>query len=795
MLHIRIVGLLVCFIFPRLLQAQPCQWSLNGFVKDINGIELTGATIWLDSGSTGVISDENGAFQLKDLCQGRVQLIIKFVGYEDAIVQVSLPLDQPLVVSLNPSAHLLHDVIVIGDHLQQHGLTQSVSSLSTDELETHKGKSLGELTQRIPGVNALMTGPSVFKPVIHGLHSQRILILNNSVRQEGQQWGIEHAPEIDTYIASEIEVVKGAESVRYGADAMGGVVLINPAPVFKSYSFGGEINAMSMTNNRMFALSGMTEGKFRNQDYWDWRIQGTVKKGGDFHAPDYNLSNTGVDELNGSAALGYQKAGKQFEIFFSSFNTQLGILRSAHTGNLEDLQNTIESGRPWYIEDFTYSINNPKQRINHQLLKLKASARIKPQLKINLTYGGQYNQRKEYDVRRGGRSEKPALSMNLISHALDLTLDHTIKQWAGSIGMTGSIKDNTNEPGLGIKPLIPDYDQYIGGVFIIEKYRKNNWLLELGARYDLQYLKVLTFDSQDNLIEHDFSYHNILGAVGASYYFSDEARLTSNLAFSVRPPHVSESFSLGLHHSAGVIEEGLMVTTNNPKNEFSKNWVTTYQVSNKKLSLEISGFVHLIDNYIYLRPVGTRLTIRGYFPVFQYHQTDAMLTGADVMIIWNITNALSYTGKFSYVYAEDIGNDDQLLFIPPAQFDNSLTWKTNSGKLRGLTVTARVSSTLEQVNAPRTVPPDQVVNDDSDKNFDFMDAPEAYTLVNIDVGKTFPAGKNELFVALSAENLFDVSYRNYMNRLRYYADDIGRNVMVRVSYKFKSNNTKNHTNE
>lgn len=34
-------------------------------------------------------------------------------------------------------------------------------------------------------------------PVIHGLHSNRILILNNEVRQEGQQWGADHAPEID----------------------------------------------------------------------------------------------------------------------------------------------------------------------------------------------------------------------------------------------------------------------------------------------------------------------------------------------------------------------------------------------------------------------------------------------------------------------------------------------------------------------------------------------------------------------------------------------------------------------
>ncbi|MFM9075334.1 MAG: TonB-dependent receptor, partial [Bacteroidota bacterium] len=65
-------------------------------------------------------------------------------------------------------------------------------------------------------------------PVIHGVHSQRILILNHGVRQEGQQWGAEHAPEIDPLIASDIQVIKDASAIRYGVDAIGGVVVVNP---------------------------------------------------------------------------------------------------------------------------------------------------------------------------------------------------------------------------------------------------------------------------------------------------------------------------------------------------------------------------------------------------------------------------------------------------------------------------------------------------------------------------------------------------------------------------------------
>src|SRR5690606_13452087 len=152
----------------------------------------------------------------------------------------------------------------------------------------------------------------------------------------------------------------------------------------------------------------MVEGSITPKPKWSWRLQASAKKGGDYHAPNYNLSNTGVEEYNVSGALGFEDDRRGLELYASSFNTEIGILRAAHTGNLRDLEQSIGSGRPWYVEDFTYDIGHPKQKTNHHLLKLSAYQHVENLGKISILYGGQYDLRREYDIRRADRSGRPS---------------------------------------------------------------------------------------------------------------------------------------------------------------------------------------------------------------------------------------------------------------------------------------------------------------------------------------------------------------------------------------------------
>ena len=773
---------------------QGCHSSIKGRVLNEEGGPLPQAVLAIGNTALVTVSDVDGNFLFRDLCAGNYVINVTYIGYENQTVNVEAGQAEPVTITMVPSSTILKDVVIEGKQAVK-AATQTTASLSEEELRMLHGKPLGESLKEIPGVNALQTGPSIFKPVIDGLHSQRILILNNGIRQEGQEWGVEHAPEVDPFIASQIEVVKGAETVRYGSAAMGGVIIINPPPLHQTDKVGGELNLGLMSNNRMAVFSGLVEGSLKAAPKWSWRLQSSVKKGGDYHAPKYNLSNTGQEELNFSGALGFEDEGRGLEVYVSSFNTELGILRASHTGNLDDLQRSIENNRPWYVSDFTYDINHPNQKIHHQLLKVSAFHDVSNLGRINILYGGQYDQRNEYDIRRSGRSARPSLSLNLLSHVLDVSLDHSHAAHSGSVGINGTMKINTNDTELtGVRPLLPDFQQLSGGLFILEKWKKQKWIVEAGARYDFQHLQVLTFIDNRVLIKPEFNFGFLSGTAGATILFNPRLRLLSNLGLSSRPPHVSELYNEGLHHGTASLEEGLMrkdgVTLTEQtliKKEFSKKWINTLQYTDDKLTLDFSLYWNDIDNYVYIRPSGTRLTVRGFFPVFQYEQTDALLTGADAALKWKINNRFTYSGKLSYIYAKDTYHHDVLIFIPPTQLENGITFSLPSaGKLTKLYLGLNVPLTLRQNRAPGVIYPEDVGADGPPEIFDFAPAPDAYWLINANAGFTLPLGDHSLDISLSGENLLNTSYRTYMNRLRYYADEIGSNFIVRLSYNFLS---------
>lgn len=89
------------------------------------------------------------------------------------------------VFSLEDKNEHLQEVIVTGK--KEENITQPKNSLEGQALEQTRGQSLGESLKVITGVTSLQTGSSISKPVIHRLHSNRVLILNNEIRQERQQ--------------------------------------------------------------------------------------------------------------------------------------------------------------------------------------------------------------------------------------------------------------------------------------------------------------------------------------------------------------------------------------------------------------------------------------------------------------------------------------------------------------------------------------------------------------------------------------------------------------------------------
>ena len=237
-------------------QSTECTFIISGqLIDEHDQSPLEYASIFIKELKRGVNADGQGNYELKDVCAGTYTIEIRHVGCH--------PKDEKVTVTghFNKRFYLEHhslelnEVTVMGEVEKENALVSS-EKLTEAELAQSRGKSLGETLRLLNGVNALQTGPTISKPVIHGLHSNRVLVMNNNVRQEGQQWGQEHAPEIDPFSGTDFSVIKGASSVKYGADAIGGIVLIQPKPLARTKSIKGDASTTVNSNNRQFVVAG-----------------------------------------------------------------------------------------------------------------------------------------------------------------------------------------------------------------------------------------------------------------------------------------------------------------------------------------------------------------------------------------------------------------------------------------------------------------------------------------------------------------------------------------------------------
>jgi iron complex outermembrane receptor protein len=796
-----IVGVL--HLLPFLVSAQTeCVHTLAGRVVDTEAAVLPGAAVLLSPGS-GVVADASGSFAFTGRCRGKYLLIVRHVGYEEWRDSVPVP-QSGLIVTLRPEIRQLNNVIV--EDKRSHGsISQTESLLTGKRLERVAGRPLGEALKSLPGVTALQTGPTVFKPAIHGLHSNRVLILNNEIRLEGQQWGADHAPEIDPFTASSVSVIKDAAAIKYGSDALAGVVMVSPPELPSQPGLGGEVSLIGSGNGRMGVFSGQLEGSPKNNPALGWRVQGTLRKTGDFRAAGYSLTNTGMEEANVSAAFGYHAERKGLEAFVSHFSGGLGILRGSVTGSLEDLATAMETEPPAYTSDFSYAITSPRQRAQHDLIKLKGHHHFLNDQVLTFQYGFQHNHRQEYDVRRGTLNEIPSIDLKLSTHTLDGEWEHVHKdRRLGSTGLNLLFQNNENVPGTQRIPFVPNFQNLTAGLYLIEQWPRDRWTLESGVRYDFRSYDVRGRDYRNELYTSSFMFSNLSGTAGAQYALSVRSNVKTNLGVAWRPPNVAELYSFGLHQSAGAIEYGLLLDQGDNHildpdsagihSEVAFKWVNTYSLSAQRVKLEATAHVAFIDNFIYLRPGGVTTTVRGAFPFFRYDQAAALFTGLDGFVSWAMSGRISLEGKVSLLYASDVENKDVFLYIPSNQGQITLQYQfPGKGSWLDGYFSAGAHLVARQGNAPRTITVSEfiaAIENGQDplggdgSNFDFADAPSGYALATVQAGITRVLRKGRIVARAEINNLMNQAYREYTNRMRYYADDIGRNFTLAFKYVF-----------
>jgi iron complex outermembrane receptor protein len=538
----------------------------------------------------------------------------------------------------------------------------------------------------------------------------------------------------------------------------------------------------------MGVLSGIIEGNLVRHPAFSWRLQGTVKRGGNARTPHYWLDNSGVEEINFSATAGWRKNNRGSEIFYSQFNTRLAIFSGSHIGNVTDLINAINSSEPPdYVRNagFSYTIDRPYQKVQHHLLKSRTYWNTGTIGRLNVVASFQYNNRMEYDKKRFQSSEDvPQLDLSIATAGADIVWDHfTWKGFRGTVGVSGIFQDNQYSRRL----FIPNYHSLNYGVFWIEKWEKKKWQIEGGIRYDYRDF----YNTTDNAgrLYPDRSYKSLSGNTGFNYRLSKSAKINFSASSAWRAPNVNELYSDGLHHGAARIEKG----DSSLSPERANSLMAGLTIESDKWTVEIGVYSKWIDDFIFLQPTyPPQLTIRGAFPSFRFSQTNARLSGADLAIGYALSHHLRWNGKASILRAWNRTVGEWLIQMPADRFENELEYSFRNGRFFKESYSKlTVQHLLKQTRVPANGVI-EITRPDGSKytSSDYAPPPGAYYLAGLELGSQVDWFRRTVTITLSATNLFNRAYRDYMNAFRYYADEMGRNISLRIKMPFEFKNKK-----
>lgn len=739
-------------------QRENCHWMLSGNIADYDTKEpLPFATIKLEPGGKTTLTDALGNYQIVDICTGIYTLMVSHLACETVAAPVKIRANTIKNLVLPHKTNLLNEV-TIGEQFQKHGLTNS-TQLTTLERQQYAGASLAEQLQQIPGVNMLQTGQNIIKPMLHGLHSNRLLLVNNGVRLESQNWGADHAPEIDPFAAQNISLVKGVGALQYGSDAIAGAIIIEPAALPSKFGLVGQFNTGFMANNRQFYSNINLANQLKNHPAWSWRLQSSAKKGGNVKTPQYYLWNTGNQKLNASAAVTYRKPGYQITLDATAFSANLGLFLGSHIGNLSDLRAAIEQPTPLFNKDaFSYAFDRPMQQVTHFTQKLKLTRFLQNQKQWHSAINLQQNRRKEFDLAQ--ITPNAELDLNLNSIQAETWLVQQISNFQITYG--GQTSYNTHVWD-GNRFFIPNYEQLHAAAYALVQYQKNKWHLGTGIRYDTRWLN--TYRNALGIQTTDSKHwHNLSGQLEAKYVPSEPISITFQAGYAWRPPAINELYVNGLHHGLSSYEIG----DPNLTTERSLKKAIAIQYQTKKITSELFIYNQLISGFINLIPdTPATLTIRGAFPTFRFEQTNAHLYGFNWTFNYKINPQLAFKNTFSALWAFNTTNQTWLQQMPGNRMQQQLKYafKNSEKKLQcALSLSHLVVWQQQRL---------------SNNMIDYLPPPPTYNLWQFEAH--FSLKKSNL--VLGASNLLNTVYREYLNRFRYFTDEMGRNIYVKFEHK------------
>lgn len=666
---------------------------------------------------------------------------------------------------------------VTGDTKLKHA-TVPVSIIAPQLLRSKAATNIIDAISHQPGISQLTTGGSISKPIIRGLGYNRVVVMSEGVRQEGQQWGDEHGVEVDGSSINSVEILKGPASLMYGSDAMAGVVILHPQPTLPEGEMKANVSTEYQTNNGLFAYNLSMAG---NQKGFVWNARFSDKMAHAYkNKYDGYVPGSQFRERAGRLMLGVNKSWGHSRLTWTSYHLTPGIVEGERDPEMGELVCNTDNVK-------TYSKALPFQEVKHYKLVWDNSLNLSTGY-LKAIIGYQQNRRKEYEE----SEDEYELFFKL--HTLTYDLRYVTNQWNGwklSTGIGGMYQKSGNE---GEEYLIPDYRLFDFGIYATAtKSLGDRWTLNGGVRYDHRRMHGDELIEDGDLRFTDFSRHfnGLTGSIGAVCNINEHFNLRMNVARGFRTPNMSELASNGVHEGSIRYELG----NQQLKAEYSLQADLGLDFTSRYVSAQLALFANRIDNYIFTHRLPEEIE-EGYL-TYAYTQGDARLLGFEAGVDFHPVHSIHFSNTFSFVDAQQMhaSSDTKYLpFTPAPRWTSELKWElfhhshstvnhhhnANSihrSLLNNLYIAAGLECYLKQSHIYSA--------DDTET------MTPGYALLSLSAGTDINVnGKKIAEFYITADNLLNKAYQSHLNRLKY-ADvnsvtgrrgvfNMGRNVTFKV---------------
>ena len=663
---------------------------------------------------------------------------------------------------------------VTGDTKLKHA-TAPVSIVTPQVLKATASTNIIDAISHQPGVSQLTTGGSISKPIIRGLGYNRVVVMSEGIRQEGQQWGDEHGVEVDGSSVGTVEILKGPASLMYGSDAMAGVVILHAQPTLAEGEMRANVSTEYQTNNGLFHYSLQMAG---NQKGFVWDARYSDKMAHAYkNKYDGYVPGSQFRERAGRVMLGLNKAWGHSRLTGTIYHLTPSIIegeRDPETGELVHGEGFTDHG---------YGKSLPFQQVKHYKLVWDNSLSLSSgYLKVIIGY--QQNRRQEY--------EESMDVYNLFLRLQTLTYDlrfitHEWNGWKLSTGIGGMYQQSDNK---GEEYLIPDSRLFDFGLYATAtKSLGERWTLNGGVRYDHRRLHgyELLEDGAQRFVDFTRHFNGLTGSIGAVCNINEHFNLRLNLARGFRTPNMSELASNGVHEGSLRYEIG----NRQLKAEYSLQADLGVDFTSHYVSAQLALFANRIDNYIFTHRLPEEME-KGYL-TYAYTQGDARLLGFEAGVDIHPIHSVHFSNTFSYVDAQLMHatpDTKYLPFTPAPHWSSELKWElshhshptvghhhttdaAHRSLLNNLYIAAGLDCYLKQTHIYSA--------DDTETTT------PAYALLSLSAGTDIQLhGKKIAELYITADNLLNKAYQNHLSRLKYADENVvtGRRGVYNMGRNF-----------